>query len=273
MYAWPVSSASSTCSSSTPAAFASSGIVGERSSWTVRSSIRRESRTFSSWRPRGTRTDQPLSRKWRLISPMMFGVAYVVSSTPRLDVEAVDRLDEPDRADLHEILELLAAVRVAAGERAHEREVLLDQLLRAPRRRRPRGSGGAARGRSSRPGRSRRVLRRPAAPSACAPSRPSRPLDLVLARSTVLQETAEADAPRPGSVSSAVSSASGSKRTDRDAERRRRRRRPERSPSRPPRRSSSERSGLERELDVLELPRAGARAARRRPPTTRRTTP
>ena len=34
-----------------------------------------DSWTFSSWRPRGTRTDQPLSRKWRLISPMMFGVA------------------------------------------------------------------------------------------------------------------------------------------------------------------------------------------------------
>jgi len=40
-----------------------------------------------------------------LISPMMFGVAYVV-----------DRLDEPDRADLDEILELLAAVRIASGE-------------------------------------------------------------------------------------------------------------------------------------------------------------
>ena len=34
-----------------------------------------DSWTLSSWRPRGTRTDQPLSRKWRLISPMMFGVA------------------------------------------------------------------------------------------------------------------------------------------------------------------------------------------------------
>src|SRR4029453_6891432 len=44
-------------------------------------------------------------------------------------VEAVDRLDQPDRADLDEILELLAAVRVAPRERAHERHVLLDQLL------------------------------------------------------------------------------------------------------------------------------------------------
>src|SRR5919197_90976 len=82
-YAWPLSSASSTSSSSTAAAVASSAIVGERSSCTVSSSMRCERRTLSSCSPRGTRTDQPLSRKWRLISPMMLGVAYVVSSTPR----------------------------------------------------------------------------------------------------------------------------------------------------------------------------------------------
>src|SRR5581483_10954793 len=82
-YARPDSSASSTSSSVDPDAFASSGIVGERPSCTVSCSIRRESWTFSSCSPRGTRTDQPLSRKCRLISPMMFGVAYVVSSTPR----------------------------------------------------------------------------------------------------------------------------------------------------------------------------------------------
>src|SRR5205085_251706 len=46
-----------------------------------------------------------------------------------LEVEAVDRLDEPDRADLDEVLELLAAIRVAAGERTDERHVLLDQLF------------------------------------------------------------------------------------------------------------------------------------------------
>src|SRR5204862_20527 len=44
-------------------------------------------------------------------------------------VEAVDRLDQPDRADLDEVFELLAAVGVASGQRAHERHVLLDQLL------------------------------------------------------------------------------------------------------------------------------------------------
>src|SRR5712691_7631386 len=46
-----------------------------------------------------------------------------------VEVEAVDRLDQPDRADLDEVLELLAAVAVAARERADERHVLLDQLL------------------------------------------------------------------------------------------------------------------------------------------------
>ena len=46
-----------------------------------------------------------------------------------VDVEAVDRLDQPDRADLDEVLELLAAVAVAPRQRAHEREVLLDELL------------------------------------------------------------------------------------------------------------------------------------------------
>src|SRR5205814_3908686 len=45
------------------------------------------------------------------------------------EVEAVDRLDQPDRADLDEILELLAAVGVATRERSNQRHVLLDQLL------------------------------------------------------------------------------------------------------------------------------------------------
>jgi hypothetical protein len=43
-----------------------------------------------------------------------------------IDVKAVDRLDEADAAHLDEILELLAAVRIAAGQRADERQVLLD---------------------------------------------------------------------------------------------------------------------------------------------------
>src|SRR4029450_9050794 len=46
-----------------------------------------------------------------------------------VEVEPVDRLDQTDRADLDEIFELLAAVRVAPRERADGRHVLLDQLL------------------------------------------------------------------------------------------------------------------------------------------------
>ena len=46
---------------------------------------------------------------------------------PALEVEAVDRLDQPDRADLDEILDLLAPARVARGQRAHERQHLLDE--------------------------------------------------------------------------------------------------------------------------------------------------
>src|SRR6185437_15873065 len=46
-----------------------------------------------------------------------------------LEIEPIDRLDQADRADLDEILQLLAAIRVPARERAHERHVLLDQLL------------------------------------------------------------------------------------------------------------------------------------------------
>ena len=46
-----------------------------------------------------------------------------------LEVEAVDRLDQADRTDLDQVVELLAAVRVAPRERPHERHVPLDQLL------------------------------------------------------------------------------------------------------------------------------------------------
>src|SRR5918995_2376894 len=46
-----------------------------------------------------------------------------------LELEAVDRLDQADRAHLLDVLERLAAPRVAPRERAHQREVALDQLL------------------------------------------------------------------------------------------------------------------------------------------------
>jgi hypothetical protein len=48
---------------------------------------------------------------------------------PARRIEAVDGLDESDRADLHEILDPLAAVRVAVSKRLDEREVRLDQAL------------------------------------------------------------------------------------------------------------------------------------------------
>jgi hypothetical protein len=38
-----------------------------------------------------------------------------------IDVEAVDRLDQPDATDLDKVFELLAAVRVTARKRADER--------------------------------------------------------------------------------------------------------------------------------------------------------
>src|SRR5262249_37375681 len=44
-------------------------------------------------------------------------------------VEAVDRVDERDRADLYEIVEGLAAAGETAGQRTHERHQVLDQLL------------------------------------------------------------------------------------------------------------------------------------------------
>ena len=44
-------------------------------------------------------------------------------------VEAVDRLDQPDAPDLHEVLVELAACAVSTGEALDERHVLLDQPL------------------------------------------------------------------------------------------------------------------------------------------------
>jgi hypothetical protein len=44
-------------------------------------------------------------------------------------VEAVDRLDQPDRGDLGEVVERLAAVAEAACEMLHERQVHADQLI------------------------------------------------------------------------------------------------------------------------------------------------
>ena len=64
---------------------------------------------------------------------------------PALEVEAVDRLDQADRRDLDQVVELLAAARVAARDRARERQVGLDELVARGLRRRARGRRGGAR--------------------------------------------------------------------------------------------------------------------------------
>ena len=46
-----------------------------------------------------------------------------------LELEAVDRLDQADSAHLLDVLERLAPASVAAGERTHQRQMALDQLL------------------------------------------------------------------------------------------------------------------------------------------------
>ena len=83
LYALEDSMASSTSSTDVPSSFAISSTDGERCSSFVSSSVTWFTLEDSSCRRRGTRTDQPLSRKWRLISPMMVGVANVVNSSPR----------------------------------------------------------------------------------------------------------------------------------------------------------------------------------------------
>ena len=56
----------------------------------------------------------------------------VAGELPLPDAEPVDRLDQPDRPDLDEVVDLLAVPGEPAGERADEREVLLDQSLARP---------------------------------------------------------------------------------------------------------------------------------------------
>jgi hypothetical protein len=46
-----------------------------------------------------------------------------------VELEPVDRVDQPDRADLDEILELLAPADVAPSQLPYEREVLSDQAV------------------------------------------------------------------------------------------------------------------------------------------------
>ena len=71
----PTSIASSTSSGVVFSSSAISAMLGERPSLPVSRSIAPDIDAFSSWSARGTRIAQPLSRKWRLISPTTFGVA------------------------------------------------------------------------------------------------------------------------------------------------------------------------------------------------------
>src|ERR1700730_3228117 len=82
-YALADSRPSSTSSSDICRCAASSLTVGARPSRCASSPIALVSESLSSCSRRGTRTAQPLSLKWRLISPTMVGVAYVENSTPR----------------------------------------------------------------------------------------------------------------------------------------------------------------------------------------------
>ena len=104
-------------------------MLGERASLPVSRSIAPDIDALSSWSARGTRMAQPLSRKWRLISPTTFGRGVGGERHVARELEAVDRLDQPDGAHLLDVLQRLAAPGVAARQRAHERQVALDQLL------------------------------------------------------------------------------------------------------------------------------------------------
>jgi len=67
--------ASSTSSGVVFSSSAISAMLGERPRRPVSRSMAPDMEAFSSWSARGTRIAQPLSRKWRLISPTTFGVA------------------------------------------------------------------------------------------------------------------------------------------------------------------------------------------------------
>jgi hypothetical protein len=58
----------------------------------------------------------------------MLGTAKAARSVPRAGVEAVDRVDQADRARLHQVVLLGPTDAVAPREASHERQVQLDQL-------------------------------------------------------------------------------------------------------------------------------------------------
>src|SRR4051794_32976129 len=70
-----------------------------------------------------------------LVAEVALDLAYHVRRGVRgqrylaLELEAVDRLDQPDGADLLDVLHGLATTRIAPGQRAHQRQVALDEGL------------------------------------------------------------------------------------------------------------------------------------------------
>ena len=90
----------------------------------------------------GTRTDQPLSRKCRLSSPRIVGTANDENAVVAVGIEAVDRLQQAERRDLDEVVELLAR-RAGSAARAGARAG--GSARRAPRAPRCRRRGGSAR--------------------------------------------------------------------------------------------------------------------------------
>ena len=96
---------------------------------TVSSEIAFSTSAMRSCRPRGTRTVQTRSRKWRFSSPRMVGEAKAVKGVPRLGVEAVDRVDEAEAGDLQEVVEGLAGAAVAQRQVLGEGQVAAHQLL------------------------------------------------------------------------------------------------------------------------------------------------
>ena len=62
-------------------------------------------------------------------SPRIVGTANDENAVSRAGIEAVDRLEQAERRDLDEVVELLAAALVAPRELARERQEALDELL------------------------------------------------------------------------------------------------------------------------------------------------
>jgi hypothetical protein len=48
---------------------------------------------------------------------------------PALGLEAVDGLDQADRADLDQVVQWFASVAIAPGQVVHERQMQLDELV------------------------------------------------------------------------------------------------------------------------------------------------